>query len=254
MPDSGAPTTSPTVIVTGASRGVGLAIARRLADCGYRVLAVARFERPELTAACRALAERPGAGEIIFRPFDLSRVDMIAGFVRELKSEFGPPYGLVNNAAIGTPGLLANMRLSEIEDLVRLNTLSPLVLTKYVARSMMAERSGRIVNITSIVAATGYNGLSVYAATKSSLVGFTRSLARELGRLGITVNAVAPGFMSTEMTAAMSDSDSERVVRRSALGRLAVPEDVAESVLYLMGESGRNVTGTVLTVDAGGAA
>jgi 3-oxoacyl-[acyl-carrier protein] reductase len=254
MPDSGAPLTSPTVIVTGASRGVGGAVARRLADSGYRVIAVARVERPELNAARQALAERPGPGEIIFRPFDLSRVDAIAGFVRELKSEFGPPFGLVNNAAIGTSGLLTNMRLSEIEALVRLNTLSPLVLTKHVTRAMMAERRGRIVNISSVVASTGFNGLSVYAATKSSMVGFTRSLARELGRLGITVNAVAPGFMSTEMTASMSDTDSERVVRRSALGRLAVPDDVAESVLYLMGESGRNVTGTVLTVDAGGAA
>jgi 3-oxoacyl-[acyl-carrier protein] reductase len=242
------------VIVTGASRGVGLAISRRLAEAGYRVLAVARSERPELIAAREALAERPGAGEIVFRAFDLSRVEAIAGFVRELRSEFGVPFGLVNNAGIGTAGLLANMRLTEIEALVRLNTLSPLVLTKYVVRSMMTERRGRIVNIASIVAFTGYNGLSVYSATKGSLLGFTRSLAREVGRLGITVNAVAPGFLSTEMTAGMSASDLERIVRRSALGRLAVPEDVAESVLYLMGESGRNVTGAVLTVDAGGAA
>ena len=252
MPDSGAP--APTVIVTGASRGVGLAISRRLADAGYRVLAVARSERPELTAAREQLAERPGAGEIIFRAFDLSRVEEIAGFVRELRSEFGVAFGLVNNAAIGTAGLLANMHLSEIEALVRLNTLSPLVLTKYVARSMMTERRGRIVNIASVIGFTGYNGLSVYAATKGSLLGFTRSLAREVGRMGITVNAVAPGFMSTEMTAAMTDSDRERVVRRSALGRLVDPKDVAESVLYLMGESGRNVTGAVLTVDAGGSA
>jgi len=242
------------VIVTGASRGLGLAIARRLAEAGYRVLAVARSERPELSAARQALAERPDAGEIIFRAFDLSDVEAIAGFVRELKREFGVPFGLVNNAGIGTSGLLANMRLGDIEALVRLNTLSPLVLTKSVVRSMMTERRGRIVNIASVIAFTGYNGLSVYAATKGSLLSFTRSLAREIGRLGITVNAVAPGFMSTEMTADMSDSDLERVVRRSALGRLAVPEDVAESVLYLMGESGRNVTGTVLTIDAGGAA
>jgi 3-oxoacyl-[acyl-carrier protein] reductase len=252
MPDPGAPT--PTVIVTGASRGVGLAISRRLAEAGYRVLAVARSDRPELSAARLALAERPDAGEIIFRAFDLSLVDEIAGFVRELRSEFGAPFGLVNNAAIGTAGLLANMQLSEIEALVRLNTLSPLVLTKYVARSMMTERRGRIVNIASVIGFTGYGGLSVYAATKGSLLSFTRSLAREVGRLGITVNAVAPGFMSTEMTADTTDSDQERIVRRSALGRLAVPEDVAESVLYLMGESGRNVTGAVLTVDAGGAA
>jgi 3-oxoacyl-[acyl-carrier protein] reductase len=243
-----------TVIVTGASRGVGLAISCRLADAGYRVLAVARYERPELVAARQALAERGGPGDIVFCPFNLARVDAIAGFVRDLKSEFGAPFGLVNNAGIGTAGVLANMRLSEIDALVRLNILSPLVLTKYVVRSMMPERRGRIVNISSVIGFTGYSGLSAYAATKGSLLSFTRSLAREVGRLGITVNAVAPGFMSTEMTESMTDADRERVVRRSALGRLAVPEDVAESVIYLMGEAGRNVTGAVLTVDAGGAA
>ena len=246
--------TAPTVIVTGASRGVGLAVARALAEAGYRGVAVARSERPELSAARRALAEHPGAGEIFFRAFDLARVEAIGGFVRELRSEFGAPFGLVNNAALGTDGLLSNMHLSDIEALVRLNTLSPIVLTKYVARSMLTERRGRIVNIASIVAFTGYSGLSVYAATKASLIGLTHSLARELGRLGITVNAIAPGFMTTEMTAGMSEADRERVVRRSALGRLATPQDVAQSVLYLMGDAGRNVTGAVLTVDAGGTA
>ena len=243
-----------TVIVTGSSRGVGLATARRLAEAGFRVIAVARSEGSELGALRQALASRQGAGGIIFRPFDLLRIEDIAGFARDLRAEFGAPFGLVNNAAAGTDGLLSNMHLSQIEALVRLNTLSPIVLTKYVARSMMTARSGRIVNIASIVASTGYNGLSVYGATKASLVGFTYSLARELGRLGITVNAVAPGFMQTEMTRAASEEDRERVARRSALGRLVTPEDVAESVLYLMGDAGRNVTGQVLTVDAGSTA
>jgi 3-oxoacyl-[acyl-carrier protein] reductase len=243
-----------TVIVTGASRGVGLATACRLAEAGFRVIAGARSEGPDLGEARRRVAAAPGHAEIIFRPFDLNRIEDIGGFVRDLRGEFGAPFGLVNNAAAGTEGLLANMHLSQIEALVRLNTLSPIVLTKYVARSMMTARCGRIVNIASIVASTGYNGLSVYGATKASMVGFTRSLARELGRLGITVNAIAPGFMQTEMTGSMSEGDRERVTRRSALGRLATPEDIAESVLYLLGDSGRNVTGQVLTVDAGSTA
>jgi 3-oxoacyl-[acyl-carrier protein] reductase len=243
-----------TVIVTGASRGVGLAIARRLAEARFRVVAVARNESPELAEMRAAFASKPGAGEIVFRSFDLLQVDEIAGFVRELKSEFGIPFGLVNNAALGTDGLLANMHLSQIEALVRLNVLSPIVLTKYVARGMMTAKRGRIVNIASIIATTGYNGLSVYGATKASLLGFTRSLARELGRLEITVNAVAPGFMQTEMTQTMSEADRERVARRSALQRLAAPEDVAQCVLYLLSDAGRNVTGSVLTVDAGATA
>jgi 3-oxoacyl-[acyl-carrier protein] reductase len=244
----------PIVIVTGASRGVGLAAARRLAGAGFCVVAVARSEGPELCAARQALAEAPGAAKIVFRPFDLLEVDEIATFVRELKREFGVPFGLVNNAAVGTPGLLANMHVTDIETLVRLNVVSPIVLTKYVARMMMTVRCGRIINIASIIASTGYSGLSVYGASKASLLGFTRSLARELGEMGITVNAVAPGFMETEMTRSLSEAHRERVARRSALNRLVTPADVADSILHLLGDAGRNVTGSVLTVDAGSTA
>jgi 3-oxoacyl-[acyl-carrier protein] reductase len=119
---------------------------------------------------------------------------------------------------------------------------------------MMVERSGRIVNIASVVALTGYSGLSVYSATKSSLVGFTRSLAREVGQLGITVNAIAPGFIDTEMTSELTGTQRDQIARRSALRRLAEPEDVARSVEFLLGDGGRNITGTVITVDAGNTA
>ena len=135
-----------------------------------------------------------------------------------MKLEHGPLYGLVNNAALGTEGLLSNMHNSDIERLVRINTLSPVILTKYAVRSMMATGEGRVVNISSIIASTGYSGLSVYGATKASMLGFTRSLAREVGRLGVTVNAVAPGFMDTEMTAGMTDGQrkQDRRPRRAA--------------------------------------
>ena len=119
---------------------------------------------------------------------------------------------------------------------------------------MMTARSGRIVNIASVTASTGYTGLSVYGATKASLVGFTRSLARELGPLSITVNAIAPGFIATDMTQQLSESNREQIARRSALQRMADPDDVARSVEFLLGEGGRNITGTVLTVDAGNTA
>jgi 3-oxoacyl-[acyl-carrier protein] reductase len=243
-----------TVIISGASRGVGLAIARRLAAGGYRAVAIARGDSEPLAAARAEFDGQDGAGEIVFRPFDLSNIEAIGEFVRGLRAEFGAPYGLINNAALGTDGLLANMHLSQIEALVRLNTLSPIVLTKFVARGMMAAGGGRIVNISSVIGSTGYSGLSVYGATKASLLGFTRSLARELGRLDITVNAVAPGFMDTEMTATLGEDQRGQVARRSALRRLVTPEDVAASVDYLLSEAGRNVTGAVLTVDAGNTA
>ena len=136
---------------------------------------------------------------------------------RRCGKTFGPIYGLVNNAGISFEGTLALMPNSQIEQLVRLNTLSPIVLTKYVVRSMMADGGGRIVNIASIIGFTGYSGLSVYAATKASLIGFTRSLAREVGRMGVNVNAVAPGFVDTEMTQGLTDEQREQIVRRSAL-------------------------------------
>jgi 3-oxoacyl-[acyl-carrier protein] reductase len=241
------------VIVTGGSRGLGLAMSRALASSGYRVIAVARSLNTELTAAARQAAE-DARGAIEFRACNLSDLNLIAPLVRALRADFGPLYGLVNNAALGTSGILSNMRDQEIQRLIQLNTVSPIVLSKYVLRSMMSQREGRIINIASIVAATGYSGLSVYSATKASLIGFTRSLAREVGQLGITVNALAPGFIDTEMTHALTDSQREKIARRSALQRMPEPIDVARSVEFLLGDGGRNITGTVITIDAGNSA
>jgi 3-oxoacyl-[acyl-carrier protein] reductase len=241
------------VIVTGGTRGLGLAIAVELASAGFRVIAIARKNTDELTSA-GARAAAGGRGAIEFRALDLSDIAAIPGFVRGLRAEIGVIYGLVNNAGLGTSGILANMRDAEIERLIRLNTTAPIVLSKYVSKSMMIERSGRIVNVSSIVASTGYSGLSVYSATKAALLGFTRSLAREVGQLGITVNAVAPGFIDTDMTQELDESHRAQISRRSALKRMAEPVDIARSVAFLLGDGGRNITGTVLTVDAGNTA
>ena len=241
------------VVVTGGSRGIGLAISRRIAAAGYNVIAVARRESDELREAIGE-AVRQGRGVLHFKAFDLSDIDAIPAFVKALRDEFGAIYGLVNNAGIGTEGLLATMHNSEIEALVRLNITSPIVLTKYVARHMMADGAGRIINMSSIIATTGYNGLSVYGASKAAASGFTRSLAREVGKLGITVNAIAPGFVDTELTQSLSDDQRKRIAGRSALRRLPETDDVARMVEYLLGDGGRNITGSVLTIDAGNTA
>jgi 3-oxoacyl-[acyl-carrier protein] reductase len=241
------------VLVTGGSRGIGLSICRRLAAAGYHVIAVARRESDELRNAMDE-AVRQGRGVLHFKAFDLSETDVIPSFVKALRDEFGAIYGLVNNAGVGTEGLLATMHNTEIEALLRINVLSPMILTKYIVRQMMADGAGRVINMSSIIATTGYNGLSVYGATKAAATGFTRSLAREVGKLGITVNAIAPGFVDTELTDGLSDDQRKRVAGRSALRRLAEPEDVARMVEYLLGDGGRNVTGTVLTIDAGNTA
>ena len=142
----------------------------------------------------------------------------------------------------------------DIQRLIQLNTVSPIMLTKYVVRSMMTQREGRIVNIASVVAFTGYSGLAVYSATKASLIGFTRSLARDVGQLGITVNAIAPGFIETEMTHELNEAQRQQIARRSAMKRLADPIDIARSIEFLLGDGGRNITGTTLTIDAGNTA
>jgi 3-oxoacyl-[acyl-carrier protein] reductase len=242
-----------SVIVTGASRGLGLGIATRLAAGGFRVIAIARSETAELRAAAAA-AERAGRGSVHFRAFDLANTRAIAELVASLHKEFRPLYGLVNNAGIGTSSVLAIMPDEQIERLTQINVNAPLVLSKYVVRRMMSERTGRIVNISSIVAATGYHGLSVYSATKAALIGFTRSLAREVGPLGVTVNAVAPGFADTEMTRELGEGEREKIMRRSALRRLVDSEDVAGAVEFLLSDQAKNITGTTLTVDAGNTA
>src|SRR5882724_13274019 len=241
------------VVVTGGSRGLGLGILRRLTAEGYGAVAVARHMTEQLAAAMEE-AEQSRPGSLQFVPFDLAEVDDIPELVKKLHKDFGPIYGLVNNAAAAADGALAIMHNSQIERLIRVNTLSPIVLTKYVVRHMMADGGGRIVNVSSIIGFTGYSGLSVYAATKAAMIGFTRSLAREVGRRGVNVNAVAPGFLDTEMTQGLGSEQRQQIARRSALQRLPDIDDVVNVVEFLLSDGAKSITGTVLTVDAGNTA
>ena len=244
----------PNVIVTGGSRGIGLGIVRRLTKTGDTVVVLARKESPELRKAINEAATG-GVGSIRFVAYDLAQTDGMAALVKQLRKDLGPVYALVNNAGMSIDGTLALTSATQIEQVVRLNVVSPILLSKYVLRSMMADGAGgRIVNLASIVAFTGYSGLSVYGATKASMIGFTRSLAREVGRAGVTVNAVAPGFVDTEMTKELTEEHRDQIIRRSALRRLVGVDDVAASVAYLLSDGARNITGTVITVDAGNTA
>ncbi len=240
------------IVVTGGSRGIGLGIARKLSASGFHVIAIARSSNAALETAITEA--EGGTGRISFFKQDLAEIDALQAAARALRQTFGPVYGIVNNAGLGTSGLLCNMREVDIERLTRMNILSPLVLTKHLLRHMLTARSGRVVNIASIVAITGYQGLSTYSATKSAMLGFTRSLAREVGSLGITVNAVLPGFVDTEMTLELDDAARRKIAHRSALGRLTAVEDIANAVDYLISDQAQGITGSTMVVDAGSTA
>lgn len=238
-----------TILVTGGTRGLGLAIVRRLHRDGFQVVATGRTLSPELGR----LVETAG-GAVRFRALDLADSKGIHDWVRALTTEAGHLYGLVNNAALGHDGVLATMHENQIHELISVNLTSTIILTKYCSRSMLLGGEGRIVNIASIIGFTGFNGLAVYAASKAGLLGFTRSLARELGKARITVNAVAPGYMQTDMTSGLQGEKLESIKRRSPLGRLATPDDAAGAVAFLLSADAASVTGTTMTVDAGSTA
>lgn len=241
------------VVVTGGSRGIGLGIAGKLAGSGFHVIAISRSVTPALEVAMQH-AETEETGRISFFRQDLSEIEGLPDAAREIRQRFGSIYGVVNNAALGTSGILGNMHQSDILRLIQLNVTSPLVITKYLLRSMLVARSGRIVNISSIVALTGYQGLAVYSTTKAAMLGFTKSLAREVGGLGITVNAVLPGFIDTAMTKEMDEAARAKVANRSALKRLTSTDDIANMVDYLMSDQAQGITGSAMVVDAGATA
>ena len=237
------------VIITGASKGLGLAISQQAAANGYAVIAIARQLSEPLRALQQAYPEL-----VNFHAADLAYLDKIPELCKQLIKQYGRPYALINNAAAGHDGVLATMPNSSIDHLMRLNIQAPILLSKYLVRSMLLNRKGRIINISSIIAKTGFNGLSVYAASKAALEGFSKSLAREVGKAGITVNCVATGYMQTDMTSSLLGDKLESIKRSSPLGKLATVDDAAAMVIYLLSERASAITGTVLTVDAGSTA
>ena len=237
------------IVITGASKGLGLAICERLLTEDYKVVGINRTVTDEF----KTLQEQ--YPETLFNEiYDFSKTEGIQNLVRNITKTYGGIYGLINNAALGHDGVLGTMHETQIRELITVNIEAPILLTKYVSRSMLMKLDGRIINIGSIIASTGFNGLSVYGATKASMSGFTKSLARELGKAKITVNTVAPGYMKTAMTSGLEGKKLKSIDRRSPLGHLATVEDVAATVSFLLSDDAKNITGTTITVDAGSTA
>jgi 3-oxoacyl-[acyl-carrier protein] reductase len=235
-------------VVTGASRGIGRSIATALAAQGATVVAAARDEA-KLAEVVREIEGKGGkAMAVTLNVSDPASVD--ATFARILETH-GRIDHLINNAGITRDNLILRMKAEEWQDVITTNLSSCFYCTQAVMKPMLKQRSGRIVNVTSVVGLTGNAGQANYAASKAGIVGFTKSVAREIASRGITVNAIAPGFIDTDMTSAMTDKAKEAVIGSIPLGRVGRPEDIAAAVTFLVSDAAGYITGQVLGVDGG---
>lgn len=239
------------VLVSGGSRGLGLAIIDDLLGAGWRVSTCSR----DRTDALDALAGTHG-DRLFWTRADLADADAAQGVVAAAM-EAAPPgmplWGLVNNAGIAREGVLATFPEVEIERILETNLLSAFRLTRAALRTLLRQDApGRVINISSIIGLRGFTGLSAYSASKAGLDGMTRAVAREVGRRGITVNSVAPGYLETEMSAGLGEAQRDQVVRRTPMGRLGTCDDVVPLVRFLLSEESGFITGQVIAVDGGG--
>lgn len=238
-----------TAVVTGGSRGLGRAICLELAKGGANVVfcyAGNEAAAKETTAACEALGAKALAVQC-----DVAKADEVKALMDAAVKEFGRIDILVNNAGITRDGLLMMMKEEDFDAVIAANLKGTFLCMKAVSRIMMKQRYGRIVNLSSVVGLRGNAGQVNYAASKAGVVGMTKSLAKELASRGVTVNAVAPGFIATDMTAAMTDAAKEATLASIPLQRLGAPEDVAHAVAFLASDEAAYITGQVLCVDGG---
>lgn len=233
-------------LVTGASRGIGQAIAKRLANEGYLVIGTATSEKGA-AAINDYLQELGGAGRVL----NVQDAEQINQLFDSIEKEFGNVQVLVNNAGITQDGLLMRMDENAWERILDVNLTSVFRTSKRAVKGMMKARQGRIINITSVVAAMGNAGQTNYTASKAGIEGFTRSLAREIGSRQITVNCVAPGFIDTDMTSELDEALIQSMLNAVPLARLGKPEDIAAAVNFLASEEAGYITGTVLDVNGG---
>ena len=233
-------------LVTGASRGIGAAIADTLAQAGATVVGTATSDSGAAAIGER-LAQWNGQGKAL----NAAEADGIENLIADIEKEFGKLDILVNNAGITRDNLLMRMKEEEWDEIMQVNLKSVFRASKAVLRGMMKQRSGRIINITSVVGAMGNAGQANYAAAKAGLMGFAKSMAREVGSRGITVNCVAPGFIDTDMTRALPEEVRKTFEAQTALGRFGDAQDIADAVLFLASDQATYITGQTLHVNGG---
>jgi 3-oxoacyl-[acyl-carrier protein] reductase len=235
--------------VTGAGRGIGHAIALRLARDGARVACVSRTETNAQKTADEINAAREGAAKSY--AVDVADHSAVQKVAEQILADFGRVDVLVNNAGVTRDGLAMRMSVEDWDTVLNTNLKGAFNVTQSVMRSMIKQRSGRIINITSVIGLIGNAGQSNYAASKAGLIGFTKSMARELASRGITVNAIAPGLIETDMTSVLSDEIRKNIMTKIPLGSLGAPDDIANAVAFLASSDARYITGQVLCVDGG---
>lgn len=233
-------------LVTGASRGIGAAIADTLAQAGATVIGTATSDSGAAAIGER-LAQWNGQG----RALNAAEADGIENLIADIEKEFGKLDILVNNAGITRDNLLMRMKEEEWDEIMQVNLKSVFRASKAVLRGMMKQRFGRIINITSVVGAMGNAGQANYAAAKAGLMGFAKSMAREVGSRGITVNCIAPGFIDTDMTRALPEEVRKTFEAQTALGRFGDAQDIADAVLFLASDQAKYITGQTLHVNGG---
>ena len=236
------------VLVTGATRGIGKAIALTLGSSGATVIGTAT-SKVGADNISKMLVDNQISGKGIV--LDVKDNDQISSLAESIKKDFGSIDILVNNAGITRDNILLRMKEDEWEDIINTNLSSIYKMSKSVLRGMIKKRSGRIISITSVVGAMGNAGQSNYAAAKAGIIGFTKSLAREVGVRGITVNAIAPGFIETDMTSSLPDNQKEALASQIPMGRLGTADEIAQAVLFLAGDGGSYITGQTLHVNGG---
>ncbi|MEA1990399.1 MAG: 3-oxoacyl-ACP reductase FabG [Pseudomonadota bacterium] len=240
--------TGKVAFVTGASRGIGKAIALDLAAQGATVIGTATSDKgAEAISAYLAEAGATGAGKCL----NVTNADTITEVLAEITKEFGVPTILVNNAGITRDNLLMRMKDEEWDDIIQTNLSSVFRMSKACLRGMMKAKGGRIINIASVVGVMGNAGQTNYAAAKAGIIGFSKSLAREVGARNITVNTIAPGFIDTDMTKALPEEQRAALTTQIPLQSLGQPEDIAKAVTFLAGDGGAYITGQTLNVNGG---
>jgi 3-oxoacyl-[acyl-carrier protein] reductase len=238
------------VIVTGGSRGLGLSLAAELLANGYRVATCSR----ERSGGLDELTERAGSERLFWASCAIGDAGQEAAFFQAALEWVGDAglYGLVNNAAIAREGVLATFPNVETERVIEVNLVGAMRMCRLALRQMLGQKGpARIINVSSIIGQRGYTGLAAYAASKAGLDGVTRTLAREVGRRGITVNSVSPGYLETEMSAGLAEHQHAQIVNRTPMGRLGTAADVIPLILFLLGEGAGFITGQTIVVDGG---